>query len=150
MSQEQRDDLFAQLASKYEQVVAREVMEPIEVEVLADEAGNNAIWHIKEPPGWAQAAYHNIADENQVLYATTVMAVCAHDMFGSPIFYDNEGSVTARLAQINRSRDQLATLIPTSGIADIYERVMSARVKISADRPTPEDVKNDSSKETDT
>lgn len=156
MPREAREELFDTLSTKYEKVVARQVSESIEVKALADENGN-AVWHIKQIPAWALTAFQQFDPmTEQVMYACGMIAVSAHDMFGAPVFYDNEDqngnpyTINERMAQIATSRDKLASYLEISDITEIFMDIQEARKKIAEQMPSGEEVKERSSQETTT
>lgn len=152
MSQ-QRTDLFEHMERNYEKIVARQVMEPIEIPELKDETGVPK-WFIKEPPGWAMACYAQYdMGTSQVLYACGMIVTHAHDMFGEPIFYENkvngvEVPLAMRLATLESSRDRLATTFGDENIIEVFRRLVDIKKQMAKEEVTPTDVKTQSSAET--
>ena len=151
MNKDARDDIFENLSVNYEKVIARQLSEQIEVPELGDENGP-AVWHIKSCPGWAISCYTQFdPNKHQIFYAAGMIVSHVHDMFGKPIFYDNERAdgtpipLKQRLDQLDNSRDQLASNVETDSLIDMFYKVMDARKLIQDKTPTADDVKEHSS-----
>ena len=152
---EARQALFDNMKRNYEQVVARQDMEPIDIPQLKDETGTPR-WHIKEPPGWALSVYNKFnMHDSQVQFACGMIVTHAHDMFGEPIFYDNEINgneipLKLRLATLEQSRDTMALTFGDENIVQVFELLVDAKKEIANREIDPEAVKTQSSPETTT
>jgi len=151
-NEDRRDAIFETLNANADKLLAREISEKIEIEKLGDDNGP-AVWHIKQCPAWCYPVYQKIdPGTNQLEYAAGIIVAYAHDMFGKPIFYDNETengtelSLKVRLAMLDQSREKLVLSIGTDveALMEIFEQVMDARKKIAAQMPTVQQVKEPS------
>lgn len=152
-----REDFFANRKVNWQKYVSRQPTEEVQIPEWGDETGPMVIW-IKDGliPSWISGIFREYDNEKHgsIFYATYI-AVNSYDMFGKPFFFDEEDingeelTVEAKLQSVRESRDKIVSYTEKDELAEIFNRIFTARKSDSQRAISAQDVKEPSSQETD-